>query len=357
MGIEVGLALVASLFTASASVLQRVAAAPAPGELRFSWRLVAFLVHRPLWFVGILCMILGFLFQLAALRYGDLSLVEPIVASELLFVFAFLAVRHRGGVRGRDWLAAAGMAGSLGGFLFLAHPHGGSPTVASAWMWLLAAAACGVAATVLVALSLVRVRHGDVPTPGRKAALLGASAGIGWGFVAAVIKELSAHLGGGAYAVFTNWSPYVVLLAGAGAMFLASNAFQAGPLAASQPGLTIVDPLVASLLGITLFGEHVHHGWAHLGGESVLAVVLCASVVVLSHSPLVGGRRPSDAEVGPGRTGPHGTAVPGRARPTPVAGGCPDRAGGGGDAAPGYVRMRRTVLVDRSRMPPHGSGV
>lgn len=288
---EVVLALVASLFTATASVLQRLAAAPAPGELRFSWRLVAFLLHRPLWFLGILSMILGFLCQLAALRFGDLSLVEPIVASELLFVFAFLALRHRGGVRSRDWLAAIGMAGALGGFLFLADPRGGSPTGVSASTWLEAGAACGAAATLLVALSVVRVGGGDAPSPGRKAALLGAAAGIGWGFVAAVIKELSSHLGAGPSAVLLTWSPYVVLLAGAVVMFLASNAFQAGPLAASQPGLTIFDPLVATLLGLTMFGEHVHDGRAHLFGEAILAAVLCASVVLLSRSPLVAGRR------------------------------------------------------------------
>lgn len=290
---EVVLALVASVFTASASVLQRLAAAPAPGELRFSWRLVAFLLHRPMWFLGIVCMILGFVFQLVALRFGDLSLVEPIVASELLFVFAFLAVRRRGEVRSWDWVAAAGMAGSLGGFLFLANPQGGSPAEAGAWTWLLGGAACGMAATVLAGLSVVRVRHGDAPSRGRKAALLGASAGIGWGFVAAVIKELSFHVGGGFYAVFTNWSPYVILLAGAAALFLATNAFQAGPLAASQPGLTIFDPLVASLLGITLFGEHVQHGWSHVAGEGFLGIVLCASVVILSHSPLVGSEQPA----------------------------------------------------------------
>ena len=70
-------------------------------------------------------------------------------------------------------------------------------------------------------------------------------------------------------------------------MFLVSNAFQAGPLAASQPGLTIVDPLVASLLGITLFGEQLRFGPWHLAGEVVAVGILVASVVLLSRSPLI----------------------------------------------------------------------
>ena len=287
MSVEILLALVASLFTATSSVAQRVAAAPAPGEITFSWRLLLFLLRRPIWFLGILCMIAGFLFQLAALHFGDLSLVQPVIATELLFVFAYLALRNRHRVHARDWLAAAGMAVGLGGFLFLADPSGGSTTRATAWMWILAGAATFGAAGVVAALSVLPVRRGRGLSPAGKAALLSVSAGMAWGFVAAVIKELSSHVDQGWYAVFSNWSPYVLVLSGAVAMFLVSNAFQAGPLAASQPGLTIVDPLVASLLGITLFGEQLRFGPWHLAGEVVAVGVLVASVVLLSRSPLI----------------------------------------------------------------------
>jgi hypothetical protein len=70
-------------------------------------------------------------------------------------------------------------------------------------------------------------------------------------------------------------------------MFLASNAFQAGSLAASQPGLTIVDPLVASALGVVLFGERLNHTPAAFTGEILAVALLVISVVVLSRSPLV----------------------------------------------------------------------
>jgi drug/metabolite transporter (DMT)-like permease len=91
------LALVASCFTALASVAQRRAAAPAPGEMSLSWRLVGYLIHRPVWFLGIASMILGFIFQVQALRVGSLSLVQPIIATELVIVFGILAFtdRHR----------------------------------------------------------------------------------------------------------------------------------------------------------------------------------------------------------------------------------------------------------------------
>lgn len=300
MTIEILLALVAGLFTASASVAQRAAAAPAPGELRFSWRLVVYLMRRPVWFFGILCMIGGFVFQLAALHFGGLSLVEPVIASELLFVFAYLALRHRGRVQARDWMAAGGMAASLGGFLYLADPSGGSTRNATADAWVLAAGAVVALAALAAGLSVVRLPGGRTPTPARKAALLSVSAGAMWGFVAAVIKELASHVAQGPSAVFANWSPYVLFLAGACAMFVVSNAFHAGPLAASQPGLTIVEPLVASLLGVSLFGEQVRHGPLELAGEAALLMILVASVVLLSRSPMiVVGELPEDGIRGP----------------------------------------------------------
>jgi hypothetical protein len=139
----------------------------------------------------------------------------------------------------------------------------------------------------LSALAYLPSRQGRRPSPGRKAALLGVAAATGFGFVAAVIKELSTHLSQGPSGVFLNWSPYVLLLSGAAAMFLASNAFQAGSLAASQPGLTIVDPLVASTLGVVLFGERLNHAPLAFIGEILAVALLVISVVVLSRSPLV----------------------------------------------------------------------
>jgi hypothetical protein len=120
----------------------------------------------------------------------------------------------------------------------------------------------------------------------RRAAILGVATGIGWGFVAAVIKELSSHLGDGTGAIFSNWSPYVLIVAGAASMILASHAMAAGPLAASQPGFTIMDPLAASLLGVFLFGEHIRTGAWDLAGEALALAVVVAGAVILSRSCL-----------------------------------------------------------------------
>ena len=109
-------------------------------------------------------------------------------------------------------------------------------------------------------------------------------------------------------------------------MFLASNAFQAGSLAASQPGLTIVDPLVASVLGAALFGERLDvQPWA-VTGELVALITLVASVILLSRSPLVMGEK---------APGPGGSVAPVPADAIPAA--QPD--------------LPQSVPVTRARLP------
>jgi hypothetical protein len=72
-----------------------------------------------------------------------------------------------------------------------------------------------------------------------------------------------------------------------GPMLLAAHALAAGPLAASQPGFTILDPLTASLLGVFLFGEHIRTGAGALAGEALALAVVIAGAATLSRSLLL----------------------------------------------------------------------
>jgi drug/metabolite transporter (DMT)-like permease len=285
------LALAASFCTATASVCQRRAARSSEGTGFDVW-LVFRLARRPAWLLGTASMILGFVFQISALRFGPLALVQPVLALELLFVFAYMAVirrraKVRGKVRRRDWLAAVAMSAGIGLFLGLASPSGGRLRAPASWWWLAGLATAGIVLLALVLAFGLGRRPGA--SRARKAALLGAATGISWGFVAAVIKELSSRLGGGIGAIFATWSPYVLIVVGAATMLLASHALAAGPLAASQPGFTILDPLSASLIGVLLFSEHIQTRVWDLAGEAVALAIVIAGVSALSHSHLIAG--------------------------------------------------------------------
>ena len=280
------LALAASLCTATASVCQRAGArctGLAAGG--FDARLIVRLARQPTWLLGIAAMIGGFVFQLTALHFGELGLVQPILAAELLFVFGYLAVAGSRQPNLRDWLAVAGMSAGIGVFLRLAAPSGGR-LHAPGSSWLLAGLVTGgvVLAALAVAYGL-RGRRGA--SRSRRAAVLGSATGISWGFMAAVIKELSSHLSDGIEALVTSWSLYLLLAAGAATMLLAAHALASGPLAASQPGFTILDPLTASLLGVFLFGEHIRTGAGALAGEALALAVVIAGAATLSRSRLL----------------------------------------------------------------------
>jgi len=287
MEAAVVLAVAASFCTATASVCQRLGARASETD-GFDLRLIARLVRRPIWLAGIASMILGFGFQLSALRFGPLALVQPTLALELLFVFGYMtAIGTRAGVKRRDWLAAAAMSIGLGLFLGMAAPSGGR-SHAPGGSWWLAAVLTSVVVIILLTATAALSWHGHV-SRSRRAALLGAATGICWGFEAAVIKEFSSRVNDGFGAIVSNWSLYVLIGGGALTMLLASHAMAAGPLAASQPGFTILDPLAASFLGVFLFREHIRTGLPYLAGEALALVLLLAGVSALSHSHLVTG--------------------------------------------------------------------
>jgi drug/metabolite transporter (DMT)-like permease len=286
MELAILLSLAASICTATSSICQRLGARelaagePAGAAPGFDLLLVFRLARQPTWLLGFGCMIAGFAFQVSALHFGPLALVQPILAVELLIVFGYLALRAGPGrARWREWAAAVAMSAGVSVFLGAAAPTGGFPH-APALSWWLAGLAAAAAVAVAVAAA---ARRSPIP----RAVGLGIATGIAWGFVAAVIKELSSRIAAGPGAVFGNWSVYVLMVTGAAAMLLASHAMAAGPLAASQPGFTIGDPVVAIALGVFLFDERLGASPGALAAEVTGLLVLALGVWTLSVSRLI----------------------------------------------------------------------
>lgn len=281
------LALGAAVFNATSSVLQRAAARGAPAEDALRLKLVAYLLHRPAWLGGFVAMIFAFVCQAAALTKGTLSIVQPILVMELLFVLAILTVLFHVPVGRLEWAGAVATVVGLGGFLAVARPTVGR--VAPSPLGL-ALAGTGIAG--VIGGAVVLSRRGSGP---RQAALFGVAAGATFGFTAAVIKLFTdeiARVGlGGA---LLTWPPYALAVTGAAAVFLAQNAFQAGPLTASQPALTLTDPMVSVLIGVALFGDRLAHSGPDIALEVLAFALMAVGVVLVSLSPHISGG------VGPG---------------------------------------------------------
>lgn len=284
MELAILLSLAASFCTATSSICQRLGARHLESSGHqvhgFDPWLVFRLTTQPVWLLGFAAMIAGFVLQVSALRFGPLALVQPILTVELLFVFGYLAILTRcRGVRWREWLAAVAMSAGVSVFLRAAAPTGGQQHAAALSWWLAAVA------TVIIAGAAVAASTRGSPT--HRAAFLGIATGVSWGFIAAVIKELSSHVAGGPGAIFSNWAVYVLMGTGAGVMLLTSHAMAAGPLAASQPGFTLGDPITAIMLGTFLFAERLQTTPAALAAEILGLAVLALGVWTLSRSDLI----------------------------------------------------------------------
>lgn len=268
----VALALGSAFFFALASVLQQRAAAEAPEQKALRIGLMLHLLRRPLWLVGYACDWGGFGLQAAALGFGSLLVVQPLLVTGLLFALplgAWWAGRRLG--RG-DWVAAIALTVGLAVFLSEGSPTGGRD-FAPLGSWIVAGACVGglMAACVLVAL---RARGAT------RALLLALAAASCYGITAGLTKSSVRLLGDGLGTFLTSWEPYVLAAAASVGMIINQSAFQAGALEASLPTLTIVEPIVAAVIGVTLFAERIQ---AH--GAVAWTLVVC-SVVLMAYSVL-----------------------------------------------------------------------
>jgi drug/metabolite transporter (DMT)-like permease len=256
-----------------AAALQHRQAQLTPKSADLSFRLLARLAGRPLWLAGIVLAAVAYGLQALALAFGPLSLVAPIVATDLLFALP-VAARHARPLRAWDWLGCVLAAGGVAAFLAAAPPSSGRSD-APPRHWLLAFACVAVAG--VVALSASRLTGGPA-----RAALTATAAGAVVGLTAAVTLSLSRLVRavgpGGALA---HWQPWALLALGLAGLLLSANAFQAGALAASLPVIDTVEPVCGVLLGTLLFGERLAASPAGVGAQLAGAAAAIAGITLL----------------------------------------------------------------------------
>ncbi|HZD66785.1 MAG TPA: DMT family transporter [Acidimicrobiales bacterium] len=275
-----GLAVASAFANAVASVLEKRGAQTTRREEALRPRLLVALVHRPVWLAGVGMLIASFLLQAAALSVADLSLVQPLLVSELLFVVVILAGWYHRRVGRRGWLGATAVVVGVAGFLEVAAPTSGSamPTVGQ---W----AATGVVVTGLVVATVVIGNRGG---PSWRAGLFGVGGGVVFAMAAALVKALVLSIQSeGVGGALGSWVPYAMAVAGVVALFLEANAFQQGSLATAQAALTAVDPLASILVGVLLFGERLRSSPGAIAAEALTLGTMVVGVIILSRSALI----------------------------------------------------------------------
>jgi drug/metabolite transporter (DMT)-like permease len=217
-------------------------------------------------------------FQGSALIFGPLALVQPILMVELPFTLVFAAAVFGRRLDARSAVSMLGLTAGIVLLLVAVAPSGGVTTVRpERWLFALPLTAAAVAALAMAGRSL---RHAVGAT------LLGGSAAVSFALTAALMKDATERIPRGAAAFFGTWQIYLTAVVGLVALFLLQNAYQAGPLAASQPALTLGDALVSLVYSVVLFDERLRLGaWTAVAAVGVLLIL--GGALGLARSPLV----------------------------------------------------------------------
>ncbi|RBY82531.1 hypothetical protein DQ238_04405 [Geodermatophilus sp. TF02-6] len=272
MAAAVLLALASAATYAVSTVLQHsVAAAPAlrgRGALSFA----AGLLRHPAWLLGQAAAALGLVLHALALRFGPVVIVAPLLSTGLVFglVLGALVDRRHPDRRLPDrgqWVAAGVVVVGLALFTASADPRGGRATAPPAGL-----AVCVLAALLVAGAAMLWARR---PTAPSRATVLGVAAGTGFGITGLLLKEF---VGLRPAAWPTSWTTPALVVVGGIAVYESQRAFQAGPLIASLPVMTVLEPLVSTVLAGPLYSERLAPGplasTAQLVGAPTLAVGL-----------------------------------------------------------------------------------
>jgi hypothetical protein len=149
--------------------------------------------------------------------------------------------------------------------------------------------------SVVVAALVLAARGGPSR---RRASLLASAAGIVYGLTAALTKATAHLLGLGLGHVILSPQLAGLIVFGALGMLLAQSAFQAGPLDASLPILTVTDPIVSIAIGAAVFDETIALGAVSSTLEVFGLILVVVGVFALGRSEAVVGH--SDLPAGAG---------------------------------------------------------
>ncbi len=281
-------ALLAAVSNALATVLQRIGVetsgdkSPASDDdlslEKSSFRFTN-LLKSPIWFAGLGLMTTSFLLQAIALAIGNLTLVQPVMVTELLFIVIILGFWFDHPLGKQEIISVLGVIAGLGIFLGFSFGQKGSlrPGLDD---W----AAVVFGGTGVILLSLWLATKG---TRSFKAAAFGVAGGTSFAITAAFIKQVAEQWPHGILYILSNWQGYGVAIAGMMGLILSQHALDAGPVAASQSALLISNPLASIIMGVYLFGNHLDKSGVRLGLEIFGLGIMFISLYTLSHSPLV----------------------------------------------------------------------
>ncbi|MFE2579123.1 DMT family transporter [Streptomyces sp. NPDC059378] len=259
-------------------VLQQNAAAQAPLSDFLSPRLLLDLMRVPRWLGGIALMVAGMVLGAIALGKGEISLVEPLLATNLLFALALSRRQTRQPLGRQGWAGLGLLAGGVTAFIVAGEPRGGNAVTDPVRHWLIIGAMVGVALLLTTYAKRSRLSAGPV--------LLAVAAGLLYGVQDALTRVSGQRFSAGGLAeVLSGWQPYAVLVIGVTGLVLVQSAFETAPLRMSLPALTAAQPLAGILCGVGFLGDRLRTDTGALAWEAAGLAAIVAGIVLLGLHP------------------------------------------------------------------------
>ncbi|MBB5873200.1 drug/metabolite transporter (DMT)-like permease [Allocatelliglobosispora scoriae] len=281
---SIALGLLAALLFATAGALQhsvtrRVALARPPGH-GAGWLPVLGLLGRvlrsPVWLAGLACNVLGFAAHATALHLGSITIVQALLAVQLMFALPLATARTGSAPLARDWIGTICVCAGIGA---LVATRGSVPqTVERATAAPVLALAAVLLMTGLVAVARTR-RHSPTRT-----ALVGVAAGTGFSVTAAFTVIVTDDLARG---MLLHWPLACLGLAGLIAALLVQEAFASGSFPTALTAMTIADPVMSWVWGAVLFDARPPASPAALAGLAASGWLIAVGVALLAYSPTV----------------------------------------------------------------------
>ncbi len=270
-------AVAGSASYAVAAVTQQSACSKLPHGRVFDPAVLARLVRRPVWLAGMLAVVAGFGFQAAALALGRLVMIEPALASGLLFALALAAYRERRMPRAGEWLAVCAVVAGLAIFLVAGQPAGGHRTASP----LALGVAVGIAMCVtgLCALGAGRLLAGH-----HRALILGFGGGVAAGVTDALIKSVTVIAAGHKFGVFADPRLYLLATVGLLTFTTQQNGYRHAGLKEFLPAFAVLEPVTGSLLGLLVYSEYLSDNPVRIVLELVACVAAGWGIVRLASS-------------------------------------------------------------------------
>ena len=248
--------------------MQQRVAARLRSDAAFDTAVLIHLIRRPMWLAGLALVIVSLSLQATALGLGRLVIIEPVLASSLLFALALAAWADHRRMRPVEWLAALATFAGLAVFLSVAQPSGGQSTAKPGQLGLAAIAAVVIA----VGAGVLSTRL----SPLRRALTLGIGGGIAAGVTDALTKTVAALAGAHQLGDLRRRQALSPDRHRPADLHACSRTATGPPgLAAFLPVFSVLDPAVGSFLGLVLYHEHLGGGPVRIGIE--VAAVLAAT--------------------------------------------------------------------------------